>query len=151
MLDGMRPGAVVVDLAVAQGGNCFGTIPGATVERRGVLLIGADALPSTVPNHASALYARNIATLVEHVLGEDGRYMEAVPSKNRVAWYDDAAVADAIAEGKSYARSVEGQLARTHADTIRTEHARVTGNKGRLQLVALADTGDGTATATSAM
>ena len=72
MLDGMRPGAVVVDLAVAQGGNCFGTIPGATVERRGVLLIGADALPSTVPNHASALYARNIATLVEHVLGEDG-------------------------------------------------------------------------------
>jgi NAD(P) transhydrogenase subunit alpha len=72
MLDGMRPGAVVVDLAVAQGGNCFGTIPGATVERRGVLLIGADALPSTVPNHASALYARNIATLIEHVLGEDG-------------------------------------------------------------------------------
>jgi NAD(P) transhydrogenase subunit alpha len=72
MLDGMRSGAVVVDLAVAQGGNCFGTIPGATVERQGVLLIGADALPSTVPNHASALYARNVATLVEHVLGEDG-------------------------------------------------------------------------------
>lgn len=72
MLDGMRPGAVVVDLAVAQGGNCFGTIPGATVERRGVLLIGADGLPSTVPNHASALYARNIAALIEHVLGEDG-------------------------------------------------------------------------------
>lgn len=72
MLDGMRPGAVVVDLAVAQGGNCYGTIPGATVERRGVLLIGADGLPSTVPNHASALYARNIAALIEHVLGEDG-------------------------------------------------------------------------------
>jgi NAD(P) transhydrogenase subunit alpha len=72
MLDGMRPGAVVVDLAVAQGGNCFGTIPGATVERRGVLLIGADGLPSTVPNHASALYARNIAAVIEHVLGEEG-------------------------------------------------------------------------------
>ncbi len=72
MLDVMRPGAVVVDLAVAQGGNCFGTIPGATVERRGVLLIGADGLPSTVPNHASALYARNVAALIEHVLGEDG-------------------------------------------------------------------------------
>lgn len=37
-----------------------------------MLLIGADTLPSTVPNHASALYARNIATVVEHVLGEDG-------------------------------------------------------------------------------
>jgi NAD(P) transhydrogenase subunit alpha len=72
MLDGMRPGAVVVDLAVGQGGNCFGTIPGATVERHGVLLIGADGLPSTVPNHASALYARNISALIEHVLGEEG-------------------------------------------------------------------------------
>ena len=76
MLDGMRPGAVVVDLAVAQGGNCCGTIPGATVERRGVLLIGADGLPSTVPNHASALYARNIAALIEHVLGEDGFHLD---------------------------------------------------------------------------
>jgi NAD(P) transhydrogenase subunit alpha len=70
MLDGMRPGSVVVDLAVAQGGNCFGTVAGETVERNGVLLIGADALPSSVPNHASALYARNVAALIEHVLGD---------------------------------------------------------------------------------
>jgi NAD(P) transhydrogenase subunit alpha len=67
MLDGMRPGAVVVDLAVAQGGNCVGTIPGQTVLRNGVQLIGADALPSSVPNHASALYARNLAALIEHL------------------------------------------------------------------------------------
>ena len=73
MLDGMRPGSVVVDLAVAQGGNCFGTVPGDTVERNGVLLIGADALPASVPNHASALYARNVAALLEHLL-EDGRW-----------------------------------------------------------------------------
>ncbi len=72
MLDGMRPGAVVVDLAVAQGGNCFGTVAGQTVERRGVQLIGADALPSSVPNHASALYARNVAALIEHLLAEEG-------------------------------------------------------------------------------
>jgi len=72
MLDGMRPGAVVVDLAVAQGGNCFGTVAGQTVERRGVQLIGADALPSSVPNHASALYARNVAALIEHLLVEEG-------------------------------------------------------------------------------
>ena len=71
MLDGMRPGAVVVDLAVAQGGNCFGTVAGQTVERRGVQLIGADALPSSVPNHASALYARNVAALIEHVLADE--------------------------------------------------------------------------------
>ena len=72
MLDGMRPGAVVVDLAVAQGGNCFGTVAGQTVERCGVQLIGADALPSSVPNHASALYARNVAALIEHLLADEG-------------------------------------------------------------------------------
>jgi NAD(P) transhydrogenase subunit alpha len=76
MLDGMRPGAVVVDLAVAQGGNCFGTVPGTTVERRGVKLIGAEALPSSVPNHASALYARNVAALIEHLLGEEGFHLD---------------------------------------------------------------------------
>jgi NAD(P) transhydrogenase subunit alpha len=76
MLDGMRPGAVVVDLAVAQGGNCFGTLPGTTVERRGVKLIGAEALPSSVPNHASALYARNVAALIEHLLGEEGFHLD---------------------------------------------------------------------------
>ncbi|MFN5192801.1 MAG: NAD(P) transhydrogenase subunit alpha [Cyanobacteriota bacterium] len=67
MLDGMRPGAVVVDLAVAQGGNCAGTEPGRTVLRRGVRLVGADALPSSVANHASLLYARNLAALIEHL------------------------------------------------------------------------------------
>ncbi|MFM7653330.1 MAG: NAD(P) transhydrogenase subunit alpha [Vulcanococcus sp.] len=68
MLAGMRPGAVVVDLAVAQGGNCEGSVPGETVLRHGVQLIGADGLPSSVAHHASALYARNLAALLEHVL-----------------------------------------------------------------------------------
>jgi NAD(P) transhydrogenase subunit alpha len=70
MLDGMRPGSVVVDLAVAQGGNCAGTVAGQTVERNGVRLIGADALPSSVANHASLLYARNLAALIEHLAVE---------------------------------------------------------------------------------
>jgi NAD(P) transhydrogenase subunit alpha len=72
MLQHMRAGSVVVDLAVAQGGNCEGSQPGATVVRHGVQLIGADALPCTVPNHASALYARNVAALLEHLLAASG-------------------------------------------------------------------------------
>jgi H+-translocating NAD(P) transhydrogenase subunit alpha len=68
MLDHLRPGSVVVDLAVAQGGNCAGTLPGQTVEHQGVILIGADALPCSVAQHASALYARNLAALLEHLL-----------------------------------------------------------------------------------
>ena len=70
MLDRLRPGSVVVDLAVAQGGNCAGTVPGQTVIRSGVRLIGADALPSSVPHHASALYARNVSALMEHLVDE---------------------------------------------------------------------------------
>jgi len=72
MLQHMRPGSVVVDLAVAQGGNCEGTEPGATVLRHGVQLIGADQLPCSVANHASALYARNVAALLEHLLEAPG-------------------------------------------------------------------------------
>ena len=71
MLDRMRPGAVVVDLAVAQGGNCADTVPGQTVDRNGVKLIGGNDLPCTVPNHASALYARNLVALLEPTL-KDG-------------------------------------------------------------------------------
>ena len=71
MLDGMRPGAVVVDLAVAQGGNCADTVPGQTVDRKGVKLIGGNDLPCSVPNHASALYARNLVALLEPTL-KDG-------------------------------------------------------------------------------
>ena len=72
MLDCLRPGSVLVDLAVALGGNCACTVAGETVIRNGVTLIGADALPSSVPHHASALYARNLAALLEHVLDSAG-------------------------------------------------------------------------------
>ncbi len=72
MLDRMRPGAVVVDLAVAQGGNCAETRPGQTLDRNGVKLIGASDLPCSVPNHASALYSRNLVALLEPVL-KDGQ------------------------------------------------------------------------------
>lgn len=68
MLDHLRPGSVVVDLAVAQGGNCAATEAGRTVLRNGVSLIGAEALPCSVAHHASALYARNLAALLEHLL-----------------------------------------------------------------------------------
>jgi NAD(P) transhydrogenase subunit alpha len=70
MLDRMRPGAVVVDLAVAQGGNCADTVPGCTVDRNGVKLIGGSDLPCTVANHASALYARNLVALLKPTLAD---------------------------------------------------------------------------------
>ena len=72
MLDRMRPGSVVVDLAVAQGGNCADTVPSQTVNRKGVKLIGANDLPCSVPNHASSLYARNLLALLQPTL-QDGQ------------------------------------------------------------------------------
>ena len=66
----MRPGSVVVDLAVLQGGNCVGTKPGETVLRKGVKLVGASDLPCTVSNHASSLYARNLFALISPLIKE---------------------------------------------------------------------------------
>jgi H+-translocating NAD(P) transhydrogenase subunit alpha len=56
----MRPGSVIVDLAVEQGGNVEGTERGRIVVKHGVKLIGLENLPATVPFDASALYARNL-------------------------------------------------------------------------------------------
>ena len=68
MLDRMRPGSVVVDLAVDQGGNCSSTKARETVLRKGVKLIGASDLPSSVPNHASSLYSRNLLALINPLI-----------------------------------------------------------------------------------
>ena len=53
MIEKMRPGAVVIDLAVSQGGNCEGTRSNETIIKDGVKLIGAGELPSSVPYDAS--------------------------------------------------------------------------------------------------
>ncbi len=68
MLDKMRYGSVVVDLAVEQGGNCYGTKPRETILRNGVNLIGGSDLPCSVPNHASALYSRNLLALINPLI-----------------------------------------------------------------------------------
>ncbi len=63
----MRPGSVIVDLAAEAGGNCELTVPGEEVVRQGVTIVGLANLPSTMPNHASQLYARNVTALLQHL------------------------------------------------------------------------------------
>lgn len=60
MVADMKKGAVIVDLAAEQGGNCELTQAGSEVVQNGITLIGAMNLPSTVPIHASQLYAKNV-------------------------------------------------------------------------------------------
>jgi NAD(P) transhydrogenase subunit alpha len=64
MLAGMRPGSVVVDLAAEQGGNCEASEPGRDVVRHGVKVLAPLSLATTIPHHASQLYARNVANFV---------------------------------------------------------------------------------------
>ena len=69
---GMKPGSVVVDLAGEAGGNCELTEPGQTVVRHDVSILAPLNLPATLPEHASALFARNVLALLELLVGEDG-------------------------------------------------------------------------------
>lgn len=63
----MQPGSVIVDLAAETGGNCELTIPGEVVEHGGVAIIGTTNLPSLMAHHASQLYSRNVAALLQHL------------------------------------------------------------------------------------
>jgi NAD(P) transhydrogenase subunit alpha len=64
MVAGMVPGSVIVDLAAERGGNCELTVPGESVVRHGVTIIGYTNLPADVPYHASQMFAKNIATFL---------------------------------------------------------------------------------------
>jgi NAD(P) transhydrogenase subunit alpha len=66
----MRPGSVIVDLAASTGGNCELTKPGEVVERDGVTIDGTINLPSLMAFHASQLYSRNVAALLQHLAPE---------------------------------------------------------------------------------
>jgi NAD(P) transhydrogenase subunit alpha len=66
----MKPGSAIVDLAAETGGNCELTEAGETVVRHGVTIAGPLNLPSTMPDHASQLYARNVQSLLELMVKE---------------------------------------------------------------------------------
>jgi NAD(P) transhydrogenase subunit alpha len=69
MVDAMPPGAVIVDVAAEQGGNCELTRPGETVTRGRVTILGPVNLPSSVPHHASLMYGRNVASFLGLIVG----------------------------------------------------------------------------------
>ena len=68
MVAGMTPGSVVVDLAAERGGNVEPSRPDEAVTAHGVTVLGPTNLPSTVPYHASRMYARNVSALLLHLV-----------------------------------------------------------------------------------
>jgi NAD(P) transhydrogenase subunit alpha len=70
MVSSMARGSVIIDLAAERGGNCELTRPNETVVDRGVTIVGTFNFATTVPYHASQMYARNLATFIPHLLNE---------------------------------------------------------------------------------
>jgi NAD(P) transhydrogenase subunit alpha len=71
MVAAMAPGSVIVDLAAERGGNCELTVPDEMVVRHGVTILGPTNLASTVPYHASQMYARNLVAVIQHLVGRE--------------------------------------------------------------------------------
>jgi NAD(P) transhydrogenase subunit alpha len=99
VVEAMRTGSVIVDLAAETGGNCELTEPGEVVERHGVKLIGTLNLPSGMPLHASQMYARNIQAVLEHLVVEGAVTLD----------FDDEITADAVVthEGRVTSRLLQ--------------------------------------------
>lgn len=72
MVKNMRPGSVVLDMAVEFGGNCEVSEKGKIVKKYGVTIIGEPNLPSLVPTHSSEMYSKNILAFIQH-FGKEGK------------------------------------------------------------------------------
>ena len=81
MVRGMQPGSVIVDLAAERGGNCELTKPDETVVEYGVTILGPCNLSSTIPFHASQMFARNVVTFIKEI-SKDGAF--ALDMENEV-------------------------------------------------------------------
>lgn len=73
MVHAMRPGSVIVDLAVEQGGNCELSKADSEVVENGVIILGPSNLPAAMPHDASLLFARNVHALLQLVIDKEGK------------------------------------------------------------------------------
>ena len=79
MIKEMKPGAVIIDLAVEQGGNCILSEPGKETIKHGVVLVGLLNIAGTLPIHASLLYAKNILAFL-NLIAPDGKSLKLDPN-----------------------------------------------------------------------
>ena len=80
MVEAMRPGSVIVDLAAEQGGNCELTEPGKDVVRNGVTILGPLNIPSAMAFQASQLYARNVLNFLLHLYDRQAKALSLDPA-----------------------------------------------------------------------
>ena len=110
MVRGMMPGSVIVDLAAERGGNCELTRAGETVVENGVTIIGPLNIPTTLPFHASQMYAKNVATFLAHLV-KDGKVelnMEDEITRDTMVCRDGELVNPAMREGANATTTAAG-------------------------------------------
>ena len=110
MVRGMMPGSVIVDLAAERGGNCELTRAGETVIENGVTIIGPLNIPTTLPFHASQMYAKNVATFLAHLV-KDGKVelnMEDEITRDTMVCRDGELVNPAMREGANATTTAAG-------------------------------------------
>lgn len=73
MVSKMKPGAVIIDLAAERGGNCDLTVLNEVVNVGGVIIVGPENVPSTVPFHASQMYGKNVENLLKLLHDKEGK------------------------------------------------------------------------------
>ncbi|MGO9547041.1 MAG: Re/Si-specific NAD(P)(+) transhydrogenase subunit alpha [Rhodomicrobium sp.] len=91
MVESMKPGSVIVDLAAERGGNAEGTKPGEIAERKGVTIIGLTNMAGRVPGNASSLYARNLYAFIEPLFDKKEK-------KLAIKWDDEIVAGTLIAK-----------------------------------------------------
>jgi NAD(P) transhydrogenase subunit alpha len=99
MVESMKPGSVIVDLAAESGGNCELTEAGETVEHEGVRIVGPVNLPSTMPIHASQLYSRNMYNLIGHITEDQAEDKDEKDIKLDLDFEDEITGETCIAHG----------------------------------------------------
>jgi H+-translocating NAD(P) transhydrogenase subunit alpha len=91
MVESMKPGSVIVDLAAERGGNVEGTRPGEITEHKGVTIIGFTDMAARVPGNASSLYARNLYAFIEPMIDKK-------EGKLAIKWDDEIVAGTLIAK-----------------------------------------------------
>ncbi|MDQ3793632.1 MAG: hypothetical protein M3341_13600, partial [Actinomycetota bacterium] len=99
MVESMKPGSVIVDLAAESGGNCELTEPGETVRHSQVAIVGPLNLPSTMPIHASQLYSRNMYNLLGHITEDRSEERDEKDLHLQLDFEDEIVAETCIAHG----------------------------------------------------
>jgi H+-translocating NAD(P) transhydrogenase subunit alpha len=111
MIESMKPGSIIVDLAVERGGNADLARPGEIVEHNGVRIMGELNLPGSVPVNASSLYARNLQAFIEPLIDKQTKNLD-------INWDDELVKGTLIGRDGAI---VNAMIAETRAGPTRQE------------------------------